>query len=136
MAFRDWFVSRHTRYLELKILEMAQRHASEIERLTKQHQSELDSAREQVAWAKDEIERLRTFLIPTMKPVYDQVREAHSDEPTPPPDPNAGLSPWQRIQQRELEAQDRAIKERERARADREAAGKQPVESGATPGNN
>lgn len=134
MSIRDWFVSRHTRYLERVIDRLQTEHAAQIDSLTKRHESELDSAREQVAWHRDEIERLRTFLIPTMKPVYDQVRDVHSDEPPPAPDPDAGLTPWERIKKRELAAQDAAIEFRKKERQEREAAAnKKPAESGETP---
>jgi hypothetical protein len=141
MSFRDWFVGRHAKWLEIEFekrerdyrmqveymrLELATaetRHATEFADIKKTHAEELSRVIDSNAWLKDEIERLRTFLIPTMQPSYDRVRAANTDEAPPKISQEDQGTPWQRLVQRDLAEQDRQIAEEKRRRtAEAEAA--------------
>lgn len=142
MSFRDWFVSRHTRFVETELskerelyrkeleylrLDQTARdltHASEIVELKKAHEEERNRVMNECAWLKDEIERLRTFLIPTMQPSYDRVRAANSpEEPPNIPEEQRG-TPWQRLVKADWAQQEADEKERQRAKAAADAAPK------------
>lgn len=105
----DWLKSRYTRSLE-----------KQIEDLKIAHAKELEYVKSELAWHKEESERLRRFLHPTLQPIYDQVR-ANNDpiqESTPPvPDKYAGLTPWQRAVAKDLEEQDAALAKRNNKQA-------------------
>ena len=125
MHIREWFVSRHTRFVEAELaalkLELARVRSEERERLDdlkKTHAEELSRAISDVAYHRDEVERLRRFLLPGMAPAYDVVREASSPSaPELVPDKYAGLTPFQRMQAKDLEAQDEEIKRRKQVPA-------------------
>jgi hypothetical protein len=150
MSFRDWFVGHHTKWLETELekrerdhrmhleflrLELATaeiRHATELADVKKTHAEELSRVIDTNAWLKDEIERLRTFLIPTMQPSYDRVRAANTDEPPPKISPEDQGTPWQRLVQRDLAEQDLQIAEEKRRRAAEAEAAKTETPVSAT----
>jgi hypothetical protein len=102
----DWFVSRHTKFLEAELVRLR----SEVADLKKTHAEELSRAISDVQYHRDEIERLRRFLFPGMAQSYDTVREASSPAaPELVPDKFAGLTPFQRLAAKDLEQQDLEI---------------------------
>lgn len=108
----DWLKSRYTKSLERQIEEIKTAHAKE-----------LDYVKSELAWHKEESERLRRFLLPTMQPVYDQVRAIGDPAlPEPAEDKYRGLTPFQRLQAKDLEEQDKELAaRREKAKAQAEA---------------
>lgn len=110
----DWFKSRYTRSLELRIEELKTTHAKELE-----------CVKTELAWHKEETERLRRFLMPTMQPVYERVRALNEPE-TPEPaekEPQFHGTPFQRLIQQDLAQQDAEIAARQ-AQQKREAEDK------------
>jgi hypothetical protein len=116
----DWLKSKYTKSLE-----------KQIEEIKTAHARELDYVKNELAWHKEESERLRRFLLPTMQPVYDQVRANNdpiSTEPTE-KDPYAGLTPFQKLQAKDLEEQDREIAEQRERKRKESMSTKQPEPS-------
>lgn len=108
--------SNFTKFLEAELQRVRAEAATTIEQLKTAHAEELKRAIDGVAYHRDEIERLRRFLFPGIQPVYDTVRQAGSPgEPQAPPDPDAHLTPFQRMVARDLREQDaEAAKQKER----------------------
>lgn len=117
----DWLKSRYTKSLEERLAFERESHAKTIEEIKKTHADELTYVKSEYAWLKDEVERLRRFLLPTMQPVYEQVRAGNSPEPPAAPPEEQG-TPWQRLVRADLKAQDEAIQARKaKAKAEAEA---------------
>lgn len=127
----DWLKSRYTKSLERRITEVQQEHALAIREINTAHAKELDYVKNELAWHKEETERLRRFLLPTMQPVYDQVRASTEPISTAPQaeDPYAGLTPFQKMQKKDLEQQELEFQQREEQRKKQSMTTKQPEQT-------
>lgn len=96
-----WLKSRYTRSLELRIEELKITHAKELEYV-----------KTELAWHKEEVERLRRFLMPSMQPVYDQSHARSQPESAAPtiPEEEQG-TPFQRLVMRDLKQQEEEEKQ-------------------------
>jgi hypothetical protein len=101
MSWRDFFVSRHTLWLEGQVRELKQ----QVLDLQKVHAEELSRVITHNERLQDELARTRIVLTPDLQRVH--LPHEHEDE-TPPPAPKTPVgTPWQRVQAREIEEEDK-----------------------------
>jgi hypothetical protein len=91
MSFSDWFVDRHTKFLETELADIHARHTAEIQRYREENKS-----------LRDDIDRLRLFLHPGLAAVtlpHEQEKETPFEKSAVP-----SGTPWQKVMAREIEA--------------------------------
>src|SRR6266403_2676418 len=103
---RPWVRSQHEEWLEEQFEKLKVDHAQQITELKKAHELELLRAIEECARLRDEAQRIRLYLTPSLQNV--QLEPDKSAPPAPSAETYTG-TPWQRILAREIAKQEKAV---------------------------